>query len=251
MAVISIKQGSMGISLTFGGNTDAPLTPAAGTPQDKPRKSYVYAHVTPDGNYFYIGKGIGDRARSQERHPLWHRYVSTRLNGQFTIVILEDNLSPEEAEELESEWIAQEGESLVNWINGGRQIDYEKLDKYHKLHDANKALMAKAKAMEKSDLDAACRMYIQAIKAIDEYVDIEYESGLVAQLLKEEKAEIGRNGEIEAIDRLSLCLIKLGKTDEAESYVRDYFKRYSADSTYTAAERINKRLEKALSKEAP
>lgn len=224
------------------------LAPGEGIPQEKPRRSYVYAHAAPGGKYFYIGKGAGDRAWSDSRHPLWHRYVRTRLNGEFSVLILQDNLSDEEAEELESEWIAQESETLVNWINSGRKMDYAKLGHYHKLRDANRNLIANAKDMEKIDSKAAVDMYIQAISAIDDYVDIEYESGLIGQLLREERAEIGKWGEVEAIDRLSLCLVRLGRVDEAVSQARNYLNKFAADSASSACERMQKRLEKALSK---
>ena len=46
----------------------------------KCREFYVYAHRDNKGAIFYIGKGTGKRAWSQDRHPVWHRYVKERLN---------------------------------------------------------------------------------------------------------------------------------------------------------------------------
>lgn len=247
---ITFRLTNSGISLSVGDDSTSRLAPVAGTPQDKPRRYYIYAHAASDGKYFYIGKGTGNRAWSANRHDLWQRYVTKHLNGKYNIVILQDNLSADEADELESEWIAQESDSLVNWINFGRRYDQVALDNFHKLRDANRALIAQAKSMEKVNLENAMSMYMKAISAIDEYAGINYESGLVGQLLKEEKEELGLSGEIEALDRLSLCLIKLCRPAEADSWMRKYFKKYASDLQRPVSDRIRKRVEKAMSKKA-
>jgi hypothetical protein len=222
------------------------LVPSKDAHQEKPRRSYVYAHVTANGKYFYIGKGTGDRAWSADsRHSLWYRYVRTRLKGEFSVLILQDNLSSEESEGLESEWIAQCSDTLVNWFNMGRATDLEALDKHNRLRDANRSLIQKAKAIEKCNLEQAAAMYVQAIESIRAYAFISYDKGLIGQLLEEEAAEFGTSGEIEAIDRLSMCLIKIGKPEDAARHADSYFALYRRDLHRPAVVRIAKRIEKA------
>ena len=51
-------------------------------------KHYVYIHKGPDGQIFYVGKGVGDRAYSKDRMPHWHHYVKTRCGGRYTVEIV-------------------------------------------------------------------------------------------------------------------------------------------------------------------
>lgn len=57
------------------------------------RDFYVYVHRDQRGSIFYVGKGKGDRAWSTDRHPIWHRYVETRLGGHYSVEIIEKNLT--------------------------------------------------------------------------------------------------------------------------------------------------------------
>jgi len=231
-----------GIELTIGKTEAAPpkLDPQAN--QERPSGNYVYAHLDESGEIFYVGRGVARRAWSAERHPLWHRYVQTHLGGQYKVQILQDNLSSEESEELEAAWIDQCSLHIVNWQNFGRKTDFQALDRYHALRNANRALIAEAKSVEKTDPEQAIAMYVQAIEAIKEYASISYEEGLVAQLLQEEANELGRNGEIEALDRLTLCLVKRNRRDEAAKHVAAYVALYRRDTERAAYQRIAKRI---------
>ena len=199
------------------------LEPAADADQIHPRRYYVYAHLDSSGQIFYVGKGTGRRAWSTDRHPLWVRYAEKHLNGEYQVRILRDNLSAEDVEEVEAEWIAQCADTVVNWINMGRKTDFDALDRRYSLRAANLSLIQQARAIEKQDIDKAASMYIQAIEAIQAYAFITYEKGLVGQLLEEEAAELGVSGEINALDRLTICLVKIGRAGEAAKYTENYF----------------------------
>src|SRR6185437_6802269 len=125
------------------------------TEEPESREFYVYAHRDAEGAMFYIGKGTGRRAWSQERHPFWHRYVKERLNGTYSVEILQKGLTETEAEAREFELIAQFGRQLVNWQNSGRGFDYAALEKYHALRGENLLFVAATRPVEASDVSAA------------------------------------------------------------------------------------------------
>lgn len=232
------------LSLHDGGGPKL-LKPAADANQENPRRSYVYAHADSAGKIFYIGKGERRRGWSADRHPLWRRYVEKHLGGNYQVRILQDNLSAGKAEEVEAAWVAQCSEDLVNWVNMGRATDFQLLERYHELRDANRSLIQEAKAIEKRDFVQAVKMYVQAIEAIPGYAFINYEKGLAGQLLGEEADELGRSGEIEALDRLTMCLIKVKRPAEASEQAKSYFAIYRRDLQMAASQRIAKRIEKA------
>lgn len=235
-----------GIGLRIINAEQSRLQPSPIADQVTPHRSYVYAHYDAEGTPFYIGKGIGRRAWDTSRHPLWHRYVEHHLGGKYSVRILMDNLSPEQADEVESEWIAQESGTLVNWINFGRKTDFAALETYHSNRNANRELIAVTRELEKSNPEHAISAYYQAIANIAAYATLKTEGGLVGQLLDEERQELGFSGELEALNRLTLCLTRTGRGTEAQSAMENYFANYKADQKLGLAESIKKRVDKAV-----
>jgi hypothetical protein len=216
--------------------------------QIKPSGFYVYGHYDTSGGLFYVGKGTAYRAWSKERHLIWDWYVEKHLGGKYNVKIIADGMTNEEAEELEAELIAEHGDQLVNWDNMRRSMNFKLLDQYHALRDANCKLIQKTRGKEKTDLNLAVQNYRTVIEKTAEYAFMDFEHGLIGQLLREWKDEVGRNGEFEAIDRLSLCLIRLGRASEAAEEIDAYFACYRNDRHRKAAEKIKRRVDKALAR---
>ena len=219
--------------------------------QQKPKGYYVYAHCDAQGHVFYVGKGTGRRAWSTDRHPLWLRYVEKHLGGKYDVHILADNLSKEKAEELEAGFMG-EYEDLINWQNMRRNIDYERTWQCAERKKANQLLVEQAKAVEKDNVESAVELYVKAIENVKGYEESQYwddAKTILGQLQREEDAELGRGGEpeaLEALDRLTVCLIQLGRSREASERMNAYFSIYPRDRGRGVAKRIVKRIEKLL-----
>jgi len=64
---------------------------------------YVYQHIRLDTNeVFYVGKGSGKRAQSKRRNIYWRNIVK---KYGYRIEIIKENLTEQEAFQLEIEWI--------------------------------------------------------------------------------------------------------------------------------------------------
>lgn len=87
--------------------------------------AYVYGHYKADtGELFYIGKGIGKRAWSKSGRNRYWKFVNNKHG--FTVKILHDDLSDEEAFLKEKELISEVGlDNLVNLTEGGLGLTSE------------------------------------------------------------------------------------------------------------------------------
>ena len=200
---------------------------------------YVYFHRDTAGNIFYIGKGTKRRADSLDRHPAWKKYVAERLLGQYTAEIHADGLTEEQAEEREWSLICQYGDQLINWINPGRAFDYQALEQFHALRDKNRAFVAATKQYEATDPLLAVERYLVALEAMRKYESITLERGLVAVM------GVGPNwGDPNILDRLTLCLSKLGRFEEAVTVADSYFKDFPSALNLAVGKRISARVAK-------
>lgn len=223
------------------------VEPSSVANQSAPTGWYVYGHRREDGTLFYIGKGTGRRAWSDARHYLWTRYVNLKLDGKYSVVILADDLTEHEAVDLESQWLGQEADTLVNWQNLARAVDLDAVDRRNALARENRELCQSAREIEESDPEDAIAKYYQALARLDSYATIQSELGLVGQLLHESTLEFGKNGDIGLLDRITLCLVRAGRAREAAAVADQYFVKYRADRESRKAEPIRKRLAKRTS----
>lgn len=203
---------------------------------------YVYLHKDKDGQIFYVGKGIGRRAWDRKRHPAWQKYVSERLVGKFTVELYMENLSEENALEIEDQLINKYGPQLVNWVNTGRDFDYAALKKFHEMRDANRKFVAETKPLEKTNLSEAIERYETALDVMREYECMTLERGLIAEL------NVGPNwGDPNILDRLTLCLIKEKRYADAITAAERYFAEFPTAATMSAGKKILSRIEKIRS----
>lgn len=201
------------------------------------REYYVYVHKDPQGNIFYVGKGTKNRAwNTAGRHIVWKHYVE-KLGGVFDVEIIEDGLNDEEALILESRLIAHHGVQLVNWDNPQRStFDLEEWKVITELRNENKRLLAQARLAEETDLSTAISIYRQALENLFAYESMNMEHGLATEIMQELS-----NGNIDILNRLTLCLKRVGREEDIAVEVNKYVERFPTAVEHTTMKNILKR----------
>lgn len=108
------------------------------------------------------------------------------------------------------------------------------LDKYHGVRSSAKLIFQNAKEAEARDVATAVAGYRNALS-------LYYEAAKVP--IFKDAGEY--SGEIECLNRLTICLCKQGLGSEASAATEAYFAHFPKDSSLKAAEQIRKRVLKA------
>jgi hypothetical protein len=209
----------------------------------KKREYYVYVHRGKAGKIFYVGEGTGRRAWSTDRHIYWTHYVEHHLNGKYDVEIVRDGLTKEEAESLESELMDRHGPDLVNWINWSRADDFKALDTFNALRDANRKFVAETNAIEKTSLENAATRYREALARMHEYESLVLMHGLLGKLIAELEPQTNV-GDPTILNRLTMCLVKLGRAPEAAAVANQYFSKFPAARNTGAGRAVSARIER-------
>lgn len=262
MAMLNPLQhlGLMGVKNPLGG----PPTIPSETNQANPRQWYVYAHKDDTGSIFYVGKGTGRRAWSDSgraRHEHWYWYVEKHLRGKYSVQILVDDLDEDKALLYEDAWMSYlDPDRLINWANYYRTSagDQEKYAKALRLRENTKQLIEQAAEWEKTNVQRAIDIYLKALRAIDRYAPSFNEqrpTGLVGMISAEIARSKGREdlmkGDVIVIDRLTLCLKKLGRGEEAVKYADEYFAKHPHDARLRQGIAVQKRVNKLAGRNDP
>lgn len=213
--------------------------------EDETKKYYVYVHKDPEGTVFYVGKGTGRRAWAKDRHGLWKKYVE-RFDGKYTVEIVKDNLTEQEALDLENSLMNKYGGQLINWVNYGLMMDHGVYSEYWNKYREISKTKKEAKLLEKTDLEKAVELYRTAlIKRIEcEKIDVKNAkkyTGVAKEVYEEVMAEIGGTGDIDIINRLTICLKKLKKFEQIPVEVEKYLEAFPAAKNLKSMEKVLKR----------
>jgi len=208
---------------------------------------YVYLHVDPEGDVFYVGKGNGNRAWSKNRHPLWTKYVDN-FGGKFDVKIYMDNLTEDEAIYLENGLMKQYGGQLVNWQNPYLEITSDVYLDYWAKKKANESNFDEVKKLELFDLLKAVGLYKKMIEKMIEYErkNISTSTKYIgkAKVVWEEyskEQESSKSGKIVFLDRLTLCLKKLKLFDQIYKEIEEYLIVFPGAKKEPDIERMLKR----------
>src|SRR5882672_3033693 len=118
------------------------------------KKYYVYIHVKPNGEVFYVGKGCGRRAFESTRGRRSIHWIRVKNKYGFKVIIVGYYDTEEEALEEEIKLIAEYrslGIELINETNGGDGTSGHKHSKETKLKQS-KARIGKNKGLNYEEI---------------------------------------------------------------------------------------------------
>jgi hypothetical protein len=208
----------------------------------KPGPFYVYVHRDNAGTVFYVGKGTEQRAYSLDRQPEWHEYVSMRSGGKFSVEILRDNISEDDALLMEDALMAQHATTIINRQNIHAPYAPAKMASYaeaarsydHHLKRAIELVKKGALVEAFTEFENAYLVYFDVVKNSD------YGLGARQQL---STAQFNFHPHRLA-DLYTKALAKAGRHRELIAFAERYFRDYG-DASNPTEQALGKRMERA------
>ena len=209
----------------------------------KPGKFYVYTHKDKNGTVFYVGKGTGDRAHSRERSPEWIEYLDKRSDRKFSVEIIRDGISEEDALEIEDAVMKMLSGTIVNRVNPHAPYDSTKFRAYCEAQKGFSETLKrptnfhKAQEFDKAipEFEAAYAHHLEMVRNAD--YDLGARNGLKSTAFAYHPTSALADG-------YSMVLAKAGRNRELVAFAERYFRDYAAP--YNKAEdTLRKRTEKA------
>jgi DNA polymerase-3 subunit alpha (Gram-positive type) len=195
---------------------------------------------------------------TKKKYPNLRRYRLQDVCAAFRIEAessLEQGLSPHramfDAERAVRLYIAQqsgkepEEEFPFDETPYGRRLDHNNNAQYHGMRSSAKLLQQEAKTAEATDIEQAIYGYRSALKLHIESAKVQI---YVAVRKDNTQSLFPESGDIECLNRLTLCMCKVGRADEAQSAIDDYLSAFPKDAELKTAEQVRRRVEKALAK---
>ena len=182
---------------------------------------YVYVHQDRRGRIFYVGKGTGGRAWSEDRDDLWKRYVETRLHGHYEVRIVAYGLQEHDALLREERLMTELADQVVNRQNMGRGIDLQTNERITAIQQQRDQAFLQG-TQSTSAVDRV-RLFRDAIEHHRAASCLSSEKGIVGELLKERPL-----GHFASLDSLIRAQIDLGDATGAEQSLKEYSVQFPA-----------------------
>lgn len=224
------------IGMGLGGLPDQPC---------KPGRFYVYVHKDAEGAVFYVGNGTRDRAYSRDRPPEWNEYVSKKSGGKFSVEIVRERISEDDALQVEDAVMAEYATTIINRVNMHAPYDAAKMIAYSEaMRSYDKGLQRAVDLVKAGKLDQAVVEFEAAyVRYFDVINNHDYDLGARQGL-----ASTGFNFHPHALaDRYTKALAKAGRYSELVAFADRYFRDYGEPSNRTE-EALKTRMDKARGK---
>jgi HIRAN domain-containing protein len=117
--------------------------------------------------------------------------------------------------------------------------DYDAIAKYHALRKANESFIAQTKPLEIDDPEEAVCRYRKALQAMREH-----EAFAAERAVFPGHVSASQHRDVNILDRLTLCLIKIGRPAEAILEADHYFTDFPEASQLTIAKSVKARIQK-------
>lgn len=219
---------------------DRPISHAG---KRQPGDFYVYVHRDIEGQVFYVGKGIGNRAYEPGRGALWDAYLREYSGGQYEVEIIEKGLSEDSALAVEAEHISRisrNPNNLVNRVFDPPDSDQEQRSEFLKRLRLNSEATDATRALEKENLGAAIDRYFSLLGDLRDLAYIKYDSSRVGRLKQRMWT-----GNQKLLNRLTICLAKQKRYSELIEVVDQYCQDFTGGLGGVRGEAIRKRLDRA------